>query len=103
MYDYMQELQRIFFTEPDCSALREEIDALYKKIACQLTKEARRDLLALVDKECSLQDKISLASFTAGFRLAGGLAAELRQEKPFSFDDAEERRSCTMLAQQQNQ
>lgn len=103
MYDYMQELQRTFFREPDCSALREEIHALYKKTAHWLTKEERRDLLALVDKECALRDEISLASFVAGFRLAIGLASELRQERPYSFDEAEEHRAYTTLTQQPNQ
>ena len=92
MYDYMQELQRTFFEEPDCSSLRQEIDILYQKISLLLSEEDHRTLLALVDHESALRDEISFANFIAGFRLASGLAMELSCEKPCSFYDAEEHR-----------
>ena len=101
MYDYMRELQRTFFEEPDCSSLRQEIDVLYQNLTQLLSKGDRRVLLALADQEAALRDEISFASFVAGFRLASGLAMELSREKPFSFDDAEEYRVCTALAKTQ--
>ena len=39
----------------------------------------------------SAEEKISLASFAAGFRLAWGIIAELNMEPPYSFAEEEER------------
>ena len=68
MNDYMRALHQRFFQEPAYTDVRKEIELL------------RREL----------REETSLAAFTAGFRLALGIAGEL---EPYSFDDEEEERA----------
>lgn len=90
MYDYMRGLQQKFFKEPDCQKLHEEINAIHQEFATRMCKTDRRKLLKLVDLMIELQNRIALASFIAGFRLSGGIAAELSADEPYSFEKEEE-------------
>ena len=45
----------------------------------------------VVDLGIELREETSLAAFTAGFRLALGIAGEL---EPYAFEDEEEERAC---------
>ena len=92
MMDYMKGLQQAFFREPECPELQEEIDRLHQELAAQLEKGERHKLLRLLDIMHELRDRIALANFIAGFRLAAGIAVELGAEKPYSFDEAEEKK-----------
>lgn len=92
MYEYMRGLQRQFFKEPDFPELRQELNELHQELTEDKPKDERRKLLKLVDLEAELRDEISLASFTAGFRLAWGIIDELNIEQPYSFAEEEERR-----------
>ena len=92
MYKYMRALQRQFFREADFPELRRELHELHRELAEDRLKNERRKLLKLVDLEAELRDEISLASFTAGFRLAWGIIGELNIEPPYSFAEEEERR-----------
>lgn len=65
---------------------------LHRELTEDRPKDERRKLLKLVDLEAELRDEISLASFTAGFRLAWGIIGELNIEPPYSFAEEEERR-----------
>ena len=91
MLDYMCGLQKAFYREPDCRDLQKEIDRLHQELIRELDKEQRRKLLRLLDMTLEMQDRIALANFTAGFRLAGGIAAELQREEVYSFIAEEER------------
>lgn len=57
------------------------------------SKEERRNYLRLIDSINEKNEDISLNSFVAGFKLAAGIAAEVAAP-PFSFDEAEERKSA---------
>ena len=92
MYEYMRGLQQQFFKEPDFPALRQGLNELHRELTEDRPKDERRKLLKLVDLEAELRDEISLASFTAGFRLAWGIIGELNIEPPYSFAEEEERR-----------
>ena len=92
MYEYMRGLHQQFFKEPDFPALRQELNELHQELTVDRTKDERRRLLKLVDLETELRDETALASFAAGFRLAGGIIAELSEEPPYSFAEEEERR-----------
>ena len=98
MLDYMRGLQQAFFKKPDCRELHAEIEQLYQELAALLEKGERRKLLRLLDTMHELRDRIALANFIAGFRLAAGIAAELGTEKPYSFDEAEEKRGAATCA-----
>lgn len=90
--DYMRGLQQAFFKEPDCQELHSEIDRLHRELTEGKDKSERRKLLQLLDAMHELRDRIALANFIAGFRLAAGIAVELGTEPPYSFDEAEEKK-----------
>ena len=77
MYDYMAALYRQFFRGPDFTELEEDIEQTRQEVRDCLSKEERRKLLRLVDLQNLLREEISQASFTAGFKLAWGIAKEL--------------------------
>lgn len=97
MNDYMKALYRRFFRESDCMELRQEIEETRQELRNYLDKPERRKLLRLVDAQSALQDEISLQSFTAGFRLAWGMAKELEADGLYSFEQEEERLACEQL------
>ena len=92
MYDYMQALQARFSAETLCAEQQAEVMRLHRRLEKRLDRKRRREVLELVDAEARLQDDLSLASFIAGFRLACGIAHELRIEPPYSFRQEEEER-----------
>ena len=99
-YEYMRALRQRFFTEPDV-ALQREIEASWRRLSERVSKEDQKRILGLVDLQAALLDESTLASFTAGFQVALGIAGEL---KPYSFarDEevrAEERRNGYVKAQ----
>ena len=77
MYDYRAALHQRFFRGPDFSGLEKDIEQTRQEVRDCLSKEERRKLLQLVDLQNLLREETSLASFTAGFKLAWGIAKEL--------------------------
>ena len=80
MNDYMRALHQRFFREPDVSELEEDIENTRQEVRDFLDKMQRRRLMHLVDSQNLLKEEISLASFTAGFKLAWGLSKELEAD-----------------------
>ena len=68
---------RRFFQKSDFTELKEEIELSRREVRDSLDKVQRRKLMQLVDAQTMLREQISLASFTAGFKLAWGIAKEL--------------------------
>ena len=89
MNDYMRALHQRFFREPDASELEEDIENTRQEVRDCLDKMQRRRLMHLVDSQNLLREEISLASFTAGFKLASGIAKELEADGIYSFDEEE--------------
>ena len=77
MNGYMSTLHQRFFQKPDFTELEEEIELTRREVRDCLDKIQRRKLMQLVDAQTLLREEISLASFTAGFKLAWGIAKEL--------------------------
>ena len=77
MNGYMSTLHQRFFQKPGFPELKEEIELTRREVRDCLDKVQRRKLMQLVDAQTLLQEKISLVSFTAGFKLAWGIAKEL--------------------------
>lgn len=96
MYDYMQALQDKFFHPPKFPELEQQIDLIHRELSQQLDKDARKKLLHLIDAAEELQEKISLISFIAGFRLAIGLARELSLDERYSFAKDQESRTSEL-------
>ena len=94
MNDYMRALHQRFYREPDFSELEEEIENTRQEVRDCLDKLQLRRLMHLVDTQNLLREETSLASFTAGFKLAWGLAQELEADGLYSFEDEEEDRVC---------
>ena len=93
MNDYMNALHQRFYREPDFSELEEEIEQTRQEVRDCLDKMQRRRLMHLVDAQNLLREETSLASFTAGFKLAWGIAKELEADGLYSFSKEEEQRA----------
>ena len=102
MNDYMGALHQRFFREPDVSELEEDIENTRQEVRDCLDKMQRRRLMHLVDTQNLLREKTSQASFTAGFKLAWGIARELEADGLYSFQKEEEQRACETVEQEVN-
>ena len=105
MNDYMRALHQRFFREPDVSDLEEDIENTRQEVRDCLDKMQRRRLMHLVDSQVDsqnlLKEEISLASFTAGFKLAWGLSKELEADGLYSFDEEETESVCRRMEQEE--
>ena len=102
MNDYMRVLHQRFYREPDFSELEDDIENTRQEVRDCLNKFQRRKLMHLVDTQNLLREETSLASFTAGFKLAWGIARELEADGLYSFQKEEEQRACETVAQEVN-
>ena len=102
MNDYMRALHQRFYRETDFSELEEDIENTRQEVRDFLDKLQRRRLMHLVDTQNLLREEISLASFTAGFKLAWGLSKELEADGLYSFQKEEERRACEIMEREVN-
>jgi len=102
MNDYMTALHQRFFREPDFTELEEDIEKTRQEVRNCLDKMERRKLMHLVDTQNLLREETSLASFTAGFKLAWGIAKELGADGLYSFRKDEERRACEVIEREVN-
>ena len=94
MYDYMKALQKRF----DCqehSKLDTQIERAQEELRWDMDAAGRRKLLRLLDARNTLLVEAKLMSFTAGFKLAAGIAGELGA--PYSFDTDEEQKAKEMI------
>ena len=101
MKDHMMALHQRFCKEPECREVRKELEVVLQGLYEVLDRRGQEQLLKLADLENELQDEISLESFSAGFKLALGIAAELAPS--YSFDDDEEQRACEALRQRRGE
>ena len=94
MNDYMRALHQRFYQEPDFSELEEDIENTRQEVRDFLDKLQRRRLMHLVDTQNLLREETSLASLTAGFKLAWG-------EGLYSFDEEEAERVCLQMREEE--
>ena len=94
MNDYMKALYQRFFQKPDLTRLEDEIETARQEVRDCLDKLKRRRLMDLVDSQTLLREEISQASFTAGFKLAWGIAKELEADGLYPFEQEETEHSC---------
>ena len=95
--DYMKALHQRFYREPDFSEMEEDIEKTRQEVRDCLDKLQRRRLMHLVDTQNLLREETSLASFTAGFKLAWELSKELEADGLYSFDEEETERVCRFM------
>ena len=94
MYDYMKALQKRFDRQ-EHSKLDTQIECAQEELRRDMDAARRGKLLRLIDAQNALLVEATLMSFTAGFKLAAGIAGELGA--PYSFDADEEEKAKEMI------
>ena len=94
MYDYMKALQKRFDRQSH-PELDTQIKSAREGLRDGIDAESRRKLLRLLDAQNTLLVESKLMSFTAGFKLAAGIAGELGA--PYSFEADEEQNAKEMI------
>ena len=94
MYDYMKALQKRF-DHQEHSELDKQVKYAREELRRDMDTAGRRKLLRMIDTQNSLLAESTLMSFTAGFKLAAGIAGELGA--PYSFEADEEQNAKEMI------
>ena len=94
MYDYMKALQKRFDRQPHPD-LDAQVEYAQEELRRDMDATGRKKLLRLLDAQNTLLVESKLMSFTAGFKLAVGIAGELGA--PYSFDADEEEKAKEMI------
>ena len=94
MYDYMKALQK-HFDRQEHSELDAQVEYAREELRRDMDAAERKKLLHLLDAQNAWLAESTLMSFTAGFKLAAGIAGELGA--PFSFDADEEEKAKEMI------
>ena len=76
MYDYMKALQKRFDRQ-EHSELDKQVEYAQEELRRDMDATERKKLLRLLDAQNTLLAESTLMSFTAGFKLAWGMAKEL--------------------------
>ena len=93
MYDYMKALQERFDKKPPERLVR-AVQSAREEVRDGMDDEKRKKLLRLLDAQNMLLEEATLMSFTAGFKLAWGMAKELEADGLYSFEREEADRIC---------
>ena len=99
MYDYMKALQKRFDRQPH-PELDEQVKRAQEELRRDMDAAGRGKLLRLLDAQNTLLAKSTLMSFTAGFKLAWGMAKELEADGVYSFELEEEEHICRPTEQE---
>ena len=93
MYDYLKALQKRFYRQAQ-PELDTQVKSTQEELRRDMDAAGRRKLLRLLDAQNTLLVESKLMSFTAGFKLAWGMAKELEADGLYSFEREEEERIC---------
>ena len=93
MYDYMKALQKRFDRQ-EHSELDKQVEYAQEELRRDMDATERKKLLRLLDAQNTLLAESTLMSFTAGFKLAWGMAKELEADGFYSFEWEEEEHIC---------
>ena len=93
MYDYMKALQKRF-DHQEHSELDKQVEYAQEELRRDMDATERKKLLRLLDAQNTLLAESTLMSFTAGFKLAWGMAKELEADGLYSFEKEEEDHIC---------
>ena len=99
MYDYMKALQKRFDRQPH-PELYAQVEYAQEELRRDMDAAGRRKLLRMIDTQNSLLVESKLMSFTAGFKLAWGMAKELEADGLYSFEREEEEHICHSAEQE---
>ena len=93
MYDYMKALQKRFDRQSH-PELNTQIKNAQEELRRDMDAAGHRRLLRLLDAQNALLAESKLMRFTAGFKLAWGMAKELEADGFYSFEREEEEHIC---------
>ena len=93
MYDYMKALQKRFDRQ-EHSELDKQVEYAQEELRLDMDATERKKLLRLLDAQNTLLAESTLMSFTAGFKLAWGMAKELEADGLYSYEKEEEDHIC---------
>ena len=93
MYDYMKALQKRFDRQSH-PELDKQVKHAREELRRDMDAAGRRKLLRMIDTQNSLLAESTLMSFTAGFKLAWGMAKELEADGLYFFEQEEEEHIC---------
>ena len=99
MYDYMKALQKRF-DHQEHSELDKQVEGTQEELQRDMDAAGRKKLLRLLDAQNALLVESKLMSFTAGFKLAWGMAKELEADGLYSFELEEEEQICRLVEQE---
>ena len=99
MYDYMKALQKHFDRQPHPD-LDAQVEYAQEELRRDMDAAGRKKLLRLLDAQNTLLVESKLMSFTAGFKLAWGMAKELEADGLYSFEREEEEHICHSAEQE---
>ena len=99
MYDYMKALQKRFDRQ-EHSELDKQVEYAQEELRRDMDATERKKLLRLLDAQNTLLAESTLMSFTAGFKLAWGMAKELEADGLYSFEKEEEDHICHSAEQE---
>ena len=74
--------------------LAEQVEYAQEELRRDMDAAGRRKMLRLLDAQNALLAESKLMSFTAGFKLAWGMAKELEADGFYSFEREEEEHIC---------
>ena len=74
--------------------LAEQVERAQEELRRDMDAVGRRKMLRLLDAQNALLAESKLMSFTAGFKLAWGMAKELEADGLYSFEWEEEEHIC---------
>ena len=99
MYDYMKALQKRFDSQ-EHSELDAQVEYAQAELRRDMDAAGRVKLLRLLDAQNTLLVESKLMSFTAGFKLAWGMAKEMAADGLYSFELEEEEHICCPAEQE---
>ena len=89
----MKALQKRFDRQ-EHSELDKQVEYAREELRWNMDAAGRKKLLRLLDAQNALLTESKLMSFTAGFKLAWGMAKELEADGLYSFEQEEEEHIC---------
>ena len=99
MYDYMRALQKRFDRQ-EHSELDKQVEYAQEELRRDMDAAGCRKLLRLLDAQNTLLVEATLMNFTAGFKLAWGMAKELEADGLYSAEQKEEEHICCSAEQE---
>lgn len=93
-YRLLNDLYNCFYTPPELSAQKQEVEECHQALIAVLEKPERRLVLQIIDAKDRIVEDTSIDSFISGFELAWLLSMELNQyEKERSVSRCTAKRS----------